>query len=333
MKSPTDQFFYGHGKLLISGEYFVLSGAKSLALPSTLGQSLSVRYQRSEEPKLNWRSFDSTEKCWFEADFELWRFEGLTENKGAEFKTLQKILRHVRKLNPHFLREEKSIYVETRIEFPLGWGLGSSSTLLYNIAQWAYVSPFELAKNTLGGSGYDIACAQSYKPIFYQNIDNSPEWEEIDFNPEFSDKLYFLYLNKKKKTGADLKKYLNHPALKNVELLKEISEIANSMASVDHLSSFQALMNHHEQLVSQSLDIPTVRDLYFNGFSGAIKSLGAWGGDFCLVASDQPEAELKEYFSQKGFKTLIKYHDLVKVPKTNLRQNWESSFVQASFQQ
>ena len=35
--------FYSHGKLLLTAEYAVLDGAKALALPTKLGQSLEVK--------------------------------------------------------------------------------------------------------------------------------------------------------------------------------------------------------------------------------------------------------------------------------------------------
>ena len=35
--------FYSHGKLLITGEYLVLDGAKALAVPTVFGQDLSVK--------------------------------------------------------------------------------------------------------------------------------------------------------------------------------------------------------------------------------------------------------------------------------------------------
>ena len=35
--------FYSNGKLLISGEYFVLDGAKCLALPCKKGQLLKIK--------------------------------------------------------------------------------------------------------------------------------------------------------------------------------------------------------------------------------------------------------------------------------------------------
>ena len=40
MKTQT---FYSNGKLLITGEYVVLDGAKALALPTKFGQSLVVK--------------------------------------------------------------------------------------------------------------------------------------------------------------------------------------------------------------------------------------------------------------------------------------------------
>ena len=63
MKNKT---FYSHGKLLISGEYVVLDGALSLAIPTTYGQSLIV--EPLDEPKLIWKSFDEKGTIWFEED-------------------------------------------------------------------------------------------------------------------------------------------------------------------------------------------------------------------------------------------------------------------------
>ncbi len=98
-------------------------------------------------------------------------------------KDLQDILRQARSQNVHFLRDEADTIVETKLEFPLNWGLGSSSTLIYNIAQWAYVSPFELSSKTFGGSGYDIACAQSMGPIIYSSTTKGPVWKSVTFSP------------------------------------------------------------------------------------------------------------------------------------------------------
>ena len=60
----NEQTYFGRGKLLLSGEYFVLDGASALVLPTKLGQSMTVRYSPSFNPKLHWKSFDSNNDLW-----------------------------------------------------------------------------------------------------------------------------------------------------------------------------------------------------------------------------------------------------------------------------
>ena len=57
--------FYSNGKLLLTGEYLVLDGAKALAIPTKFGQDLLV--EPIQEPELIWASFTNTGDCWFEA--------------------------------------------------------------------------------------------------------------------------------------------------------------------------------------------------------------------------------------------------------------------------
>jgi hypothetical protein len=61
--------YYSNGKLLLTGEYLVLDGAKSLALPTKFGQDLIA--ERIQEPQIIWGSFTHTGACWFEAVFDL----------------------------------------------------------------------------------------------------------------------------------------------------------------------------------------------------------------------------------------------------------------------
>ena len=50
------QTFNSNGKLLLTGEYLVLDGAKALAVPTIFGQSLSL--ELIDEAKIIWSSFD-----------------------------------------------------------------------------------------------------------------------------------------------------------------------------------------------------------------------------------------------------------------------------------
>jgi hypothetical protein len=82
--------------------------------------------------------------------------------------------------------------------------------LINNVAQWLQIDAFELLNNSFGGSGYDIACAQKDTPIVYRLENGLPFVEPVTFNPEFTDKLYFVYLNKKQSSKAAIKSYYNN---------------------------------------------------------------------------------------------------------------------------
>lgn len=305
-----DQYYFGHGKLLLTGEYFVLDGALALALPTKLGQSLSVKYQTSYSPSLHWKSYDVDGKCWFDSKFEFWHFKCMDENPTSEALLIQKLLQQVRKQNPHFLRDNVEVLVETRLGFPLDWGLGSSSTLIYNIAQWAYVSPFELLFKTHGGSGYDIACAQSEAPILYKKTGQGPNWSPITFYPSFKENLFFVYQGNKKNSREAIKEY-NKKRPVDSKIIQDITELSTKILSSKSLQEFQQLIDEHEKIVAQVLETTPVKDEKFSDFEGSIKSLGAWGGDFILAATDKPISYVKEYFKSKGLNTALKFDDIV----------------------
>jgi mevalonate kinase len=308
-----DQYYFGHGKLLLTGEYFVLDGALSLALPTKVGQSLSVKYIPSFSPTLSWKSYDVNGALWFESTFEFWHFKCLDENPSEEALFLQKILQQVRKQNSHFLRDNVDVKVETRLGFPLAWGLGSSSSLIYNIAQWAYISPFELLFKTYGGSGYDIACAQSDGPIAYKKVSSGPNWSPIYFSPDFKSNLYFVYLGQKQNSREAIKDYAKKRPIE-AGLIARITELTQEFLNAQTLKQFQSLIVVHEEIISKTLELPIVKDSLFPDFPGAIKSLGAWGGDFVLAVTENDFQFVKNYFFEKGLNTVYKYSDLISDP-------------------
>lgn len=304
------QVFYGHGKLLISGEYFVMNGAKALAIPTTYGQSLQIQYNPSYKPELHWKSYDMHGKPWLTARFEFWHFDCLDPHPSGEVLELQRILRQVRRLNTHFLRDQGDVLVETHLDFPLDWGLGSSSTLIYNISQWAYVSPFELLFSTINGSGYDIACAQSFGPILYEKKSRGPFWSLIEFNPSFKDHIYFVFLEEKASTKKAIHDYHKRTTHSD-KTIEAISEISKNMVQAKTIEEFNDLIREHEKLVSFSLDMPPVKQLRFSDFQGEIKSLGAWGGDFIMAVSNSGPDQIRRYFNDRGYTTLIPYNEMI----------------------
>lgn len=303
MKSNT---FYSNGKLLISGEYAILDGALSIAIPTKHGQSLNV--ETLNEPKLIWNSLNEKGNVWFETEFIINQSEIVipqNSSNGIE-KRLVEILNAAKKLNPDFLKKKMGYKATTTLDFPRNWGLGTSSTLINNIAEWANINPYKLLENTFGGSGYDIACAQNNHPISYQLKKGEPVINTVNFKPSFKSNLYFIHLNKKQNSRAGIKHYQTNKE-NATNAISEISEITLKMISCSHIMDFQHLINQHENIISKLTKQTPIKQLLFDDFSGSIKSLGAWGGDFILAAT---KTSPYQYFNEKGYKTILPYEDM-----------------------
>ena len=296
--------FHSNGKLLISGEYVILDGALSLAVPTKYGQTLKV--SEHSKKQLIWKSFDERNDLWFEGLFDM-EFNELRVTSDTETsKTLIKILKAAKDMNPDFLKDVKGCTVETQLEFARDWGLGSSSTLINNIAQWAQVDAFQLLWNSFQGSGYDIACAQNDTPITYQLLNQKPTVHQVAFDPPFKDQLYFVHLNQKMNSRDAIQKYKKRQT-SNKAVLATISEISRHMIQCAELTQFEKLMGQHEAEMEKVLGITTVQERLFSDYSGKIKSLGAWGGDFIMATGNQAP----DYFKAKGYSTILPYFQMV----------------------
>ena len=298
--------FYSNGKLLITGEYLVLDGAKALALPTKFGQNLIVETGKNKE--INWISYDKDGSIWFQEVLLFSEISNKTVLESESIKdTLIEILHEAFLLNPDFINSAEGYAITTQLTFPKSWGLGTSSTLINNIAQWLKIDAFELLKNSFGGSGYDIACAQNNSPIIYQLVDEKPVIEPVDFTPYFSEHLYFLYLNKKQSSKSAIASY--HKKKSNLsKTITAVNKITNSILNSTNLQSFANALEEHEIILSYILEMQTVKESLFPDFKGVIKSLGAWGGDFVLVITkENPTA----YFKKKGYETIIPYEDMI----------------------
>jgi len=298
---------------LLTGEYLVLEGASALAVPTKFGQDLSV--EKIKEPQLIWGSFTNTGDCWFEAVFELpkLRLVQATFNSdsdgSADFiaETLQDILLESRKLNPEFLKSEHGFQVKTNLMFPRDWGLGTSSTLINNIAQWAKVDAFQLLWNSFSGSGYDIANAKYNSPILYEVKNQKSVIKKVDFTPSFSDQLFFVHLNKKQDSKDGIARFKEKREKTNNEI-QLVSEISRQLIKQQKLSEFEKLIHEHEKIISSIIELPTVKESIFPDYFGTLKSLGAWGGDFILATGNE---DTPQYFKTKGYTTILRYSDMV----------------------
>ena len=306
--------FYSHGKLLISGEYLILRGALALAVPTKQGQRMEVEENENEENILFWKSYDNANNVWIDVQFnkkDLSPFRETLKNIEAPvLETLQKILIAIRKLNPEFLKNNGSTHLTNYLEFDRHSGLGSSSTVINNIAKYAGVDAFDLNKIIFSGSGYDIACANAKKPVLFRIDEEGPVNDTVHFMPPSPEKIFFVHLNKKQDSKTEVINFNNNTS-KFTEEIEIISEITEALLFCDDFHDFKQLLDEHEELMQFVLQEEMVKTKLFPDFTGTVKSLGAWGGDFVLVASSMEEVEVRDYFEKKQYNTIIPYHEMV----------------------
>ena len=299
--------YHAHGKLLITGEYLVLKGAKALAVPLVKGQSLSV--ETTKEAVLKWRA-ETPNGLWFEAKFDnqLSVLQSTDHNKA---KALQLMLQKSVEQNPSIQAKLNYTSVVTMLEFEPYWGWGSSSTLLHLLEQWLGIDPYLLMDKTIGGSGYDIACAASNTPIFYNRTANSaPQIVPAHFNPPFMDKIGIVYLNKKQSSASQVKSFLANTSTHKY-LVEEISELSQQFTTTKEITTFMNLMQQHETIIAKATGLAPVGQILFPDFNGAVKSLGAWGGDFALFLSEKSIKTNTEWFKEKGYPLVMPLEEVI----------------------
>ncbi len=299
--------FRANGKLLLSGEYVVLDGAMALAVPTRYGQDMVV--SQSKHQGLHWQSLDHEGKVWFDGQFNL-DGEYIKGNDEGVGKTLEQMFQYIRTIHQDFFKDKNGFSIKTHLDFPRNWGLGSSSTMIYNLAQWANVDAFLLLENSMGGSGYDIACAGANYPILYQIQFKTPFTRNAYFDPPFKDQLYFIYLGKKQNSRSGIKHYRDKVG-DQPQLISNISIITNRMLSATTISEFQSLVKHHEKMISSIINLPRIKKERFDDYWGQVKSLGAWGGDFIMATSKKSREETEMYFKAKGYDVFFAYDELI----------------------
>jgi len=305
------QHFFSNGKLLISGEYLVLKEARALAIPLKFGQDLQIKTKKNtENPVLYWKSYEN-KSLWFELMLSLPDFELIESSDHLIAETLVNILKIAHKNNPTFIEEGQSYLASSHMNFNKNWGLGSSSTLLNNIANWTSIDPYDLLNESFGGSGYDIACASANSPIFFTLEQGKPKIEPVDFRPSFQDNLYFVYLGKKQSSAESIKQF-KFKDKHSQNFISEISDISLKMAQTNNLKEFQNLMFQHEEIISEVINQKKIKETQFSDFPGEIKSLGAWGGDFIMVATEESYEFVRSYFSSKCLDVVFRFNEITK---------------------
>lgn len=303
------QKHYSTGKLLISAEYLVLKGAKALAVPLKFGQSLEVVPNTNSDFHLRWKATVKN-AFWFEAILDIDSLAVIESNDLGKAEKLSALLKQAIFLNPKILKSARGFDVLTNADFDINWGFGSSSTLVTNVAKWFGVDAFQLHFATSSGSGYDIACAKADGPIFYTLHGGHPLVEPARFNPDFSKHLYFVYLGNKQHTHQSIKDF-SKKLVSNEKEIERISEISEELTATHDLDEFEFFINELEQIMSGVLEIPTIKETTFGDFEGAVKSLGAWGGDFVMMTWSDEFDKLKQYLKTKNLEIVFPFDEIV----------------------
>ena len=295
--------FYSNGKLLITGEYFVLNGALSLALPTVYGQYLEINTNNSNV--INWTSYNNNREVWFKCQIDKDSLKVISSSSKKISEIIKELISFIREKQINFLKSNGST-INTELTFNKDWGLGSSSTLINNFAKFSGIDPYELNSKFFNGSGYDIACADSDASLVYRINNDKKEIKKINFNPSFRDNLHFVYLNKKQNSLDEIKSFREKT---NSRIgITEISEITERIILCKDQLEFNSLIKEHENIVSKLISKEKIKDKLFDDFNGEIKSLGAWGGDFILASAIDKNP--KDYFRSKGFSTILNYNEL-----------------------
>jgi len=289
------------GKIMLTAEYAVIDGAKTLSIPIKGHQKLSLE---KCENAVQWISLDQDSKKWFTANWDI--------NGNLITTSDQKIAEIIEKIF-HFIGWEliKHTKFISQINFPTNFGLGTSSSLIACFAKAFHIDPLKLQWSIFGGSGYDVVTAmENHATIFQLKSPKQASWEKVIFKPPFRNLLYFTYLNKKRDSRNALADYLNQRSVNQV-IIQNISDITEQFIAVSSLEKFQDLLKKHEKLIADMTGQRTIQSEFFPDFGGVVKSLGAWGGDLALIASDWEFSRIKNYFSEKGYPIIIKYNELI----------------------
>ena len=117
-----------------------------------------------------------------------------------------------------------------------------------------------------------------------------------------------VHLNKKRDSRKAIDQFQS--VKKNTsKTISNITAITLAISKCQSLDDFLELIDRHEQLISNVLHQSPIKEALFKDYTGSVKSLGAWGGDFVLVTDDDDGLD---YFKKKGYTTIIPFNDMVK---------------------
>ncbi|WP_438963085.1 GYDIA family GHMP kinase [Nonlabens sp.] len=308
MTKQTTLKFTAHGKFLITGEYAVLDNVPALAIPLKLNQYLEISSR--EDDFFSWKSYDADGSLWFETRLSL---ELLFNVKPVKIDDdiaakLIEILQKAIELHPNAIEIiAHGFDAVTTLDFNRKYGMGTSSTLISLIAQWLECDAYELQFACFGGSGYDIACATAGTALVYNYNNAQPAVEFLNWIPAIKQSIFFVYQNRKQNSRDSIAQF--NANLITAELRAELSAMPQRfIASSNDLEAFHKTVQRHEAIISSLIGVQPVQEYLFPDYSGVIKSLGGWGGDFMMCTGGKDE---RNYFKNCGYEVILEWDEVI----------------------
>lgn len=306
--TPAARSFFARGKLLLTSEYVVLDGIPAVAVPTYKGQRLEVN-EAADRSVLAWTARAHDGSIWLEGSLERtpegWKPSSAFAPPAPALDGLAGLLTAAEHLRGTPLPGGSA---ETFLEFPNDYGWGSSSTLISLVAQWAEVDALALHFATQNGSGYDAVCALASGPIRYTRTGPaSAQWVPVSLAHWPHNTLYLVHLGEKQRSAQDVVRYRN--IAPNPLLLKAVGEAAELLYKASSPLEWSEAARTHEEAMGKVLGRTPVAETRFANYPHAVKSLGAWGGDFVLA--QVLEASDLQWFKERGFSTVLPWSDCV----------------------
>jgi len=258
---------------------------------------------------LKWETF-VLDKLWFSAVFRIRDLVILEFSDEPVALFIQNLLKEGSKLQPVLQLSTRGYHIQNQIDFDINWGLGSSSSLVSNLAAWLDIDLYTFYKRVFQGSGYDVFCARADCPVTFQLQENLPEVKKTFLNPSITDHLYFIYSGKKQDSQESVHRFKSQQ-FPDDQVVRKVTALTDAMINAATSAEFLTLMRLHEKTLSDILGIPMVKEKLFPDFSGEIKSLGAWGGDFIMAGTFMRYEEIKNYFAKRNLAIVFNWDEIV----------------------
>jgi mevalonate kinase len=296
---------------MLCGEYAVTIGVEALALPVSAGQWMHVWEFDSpaSQDRIIWEAKELGGETWLNEGFALPLVESV-EDDSVERKTLLKLLMMAPK---ETWKSGKSYRIETQLEFDRKSGLGSSSTLVSNFAQFAGLDAQRLQRKVFGGSGYDVAVGSVGRGLVFWKDGDENHWGPWSLNASLTENWFVVFLGEKQNSRASLNNVKER--LQEIQqddfMLHQLQQVAGAVKMAQQITMLEAGLEMWQALLGMSLGLETPYQQF--GFQpvkgGLCKWLGAWGGDMLLVNQTfltTQSAQLKSYTIQP-WNQLVKY--------------------------